>query len=106
MLDKYILENKVKREFSRFFKEKEFISLYAARNKTKEGIEIRKRQLEVFYGYVLDKIETAEEKDLLHILKSPKRRIKRLYTKLEIEPFEFTKFTKEEKEKFKNVKQC
>lgn len=104
MLEKYKLESKVKREFNQFFKKQEEISIYAARKKTTEGIQIRKRQLEVFYGYVLDKIELAEEKQLKYILSKPNRRIKRLYEKLEIEPYEFTKFTKEEKDTFKKLK--
>lgn len=83
------LENKVKKEFKEFFEWWEMISLkVVGKNENELAYNRRKRDLEIFYGEVMQSIEEASYRKLDKIVKS-KRPIAQLYKELEIREFKF-----------------
>lgn len=83
-------EGKLKREFKEFFSWWEKLSLKVVRKQNDSILyNRRKRQLELFYGYVLDEIERASKNKLKKIINN-RRPIAALYKELNITPFKFT----------------
>lgn len=88
-LGNYMLQQKVKKLYKDWFVWREKVSLSLVRKMPKQ-LKIRKGQLEVHYGEVLQRIEEADLKELRRILNS-RRVVKSIYKTLTIEPYKFNR---------------